>query len=227
MTSQFRNLLHAYTHQSSPKRAETFWAGCGAIRREIFLEHGGFAERFPCPSIEDIEFGGRLAAAGVHIEIDREIQVQHRKQWTLTAMCRTDIFSRGIPWTRLVLERRSMPNQLSLRYGQRFSVLFTWASMLSLASVANHVTFPFVWAASWMLVLGLNRRFYAFLARRRGLLFTSQAFGLHLLYFFNCGLALGLGIGAHCLDRLRQADRAYEEIRSASRLDGVVNVIEN
>ena len=33
-----------------------FWAGCGAVRREEFLEIGGFdGDRFPRPTIEDIE----------------------------------------------------------------------------------------------------------------------------------------------------------------------------
>jgi glycosyltransferase involved in cell wall biosynthesis len=35
--SQYKNLLHHYIHQTSRETAVTFWAGCGAIRRERFL----------------------------------------------------------------------------------------------------------------------------------------------------------------------------------------------
>ena len=31
--SQYRNLLHHFTHLSNAGEAYTFWAGCGAVRR--------------------------------------------------------------------------------------------------------------------------------------------------------------------------------------------------
>jgi hypothetical protein len=37
VVSRFRNLLHHHTHTSQPGPACTFWAGCGAVRRERFL----------------------------------------------------------------------------------------------------------------------------------------------------------------------------------------------
>src|SRR5208337_465782 len=35
LVSQYRNLLHHYTHCSAQTRAWTFWAGCGIIRRDL------------------------------------------------------------------------------------------------------------------------------------------------------------------------------------------------
>ena len=34
LVSQYRNLLHHFVHSQSAGEAETFWAGCGAIRRD-------------------------------------------------------------------------------------------------------------------------------------------------------------------------------------------------
>jgi glycosyltransferase involved in cell wall biosynthesis len=53
--SRYKNLLHHYTHQNSDPDAVTFCGGFGAIRREVFLQMGGFdpSWRF----LEDIEFG--------------------------------------------------------------------------------------------------------------------------------------------------------------------------
>ena len=42
--SQYKNLFHHYVHQQSNRRASTFWAGCGAVRRDVFLCVGGFDE---------------------------------------------------------------------------------------------------------------------------------------------------------------------------------------
>ncbi|MCH8154520.1 MAG: glycosyltransferase, partial [Proteobacteria bacterium] len=56
--SQYKNLAHRYVHQDSHGEVPTFWSGCGAIRRSVFIEFGGFdEERYPRPAIEDIELG--------------------------------------------------------------------------------------------------------------------------------------------------------------------------
>jgi len=38
--SQYKNLFHHYVHQTAKEEASTFWAACGAIRREVFLHRG-------------------------------------------------------------------------------------------------------------------------------------------------------------------------------------------
>src|SRR5204863_4756216 len=40
--SQYRNLMHHFVHQEAYEEATTFWSGCGAVRRSVFLEAGGF-----------------------------------------------------------------------------------------------------------------------------------------------------------------------------------------
>src|SRR5271166_3788688 len=59
--SLYKNLVHAYYHRREQGAAHTFWAGCGAVRKQAFLDAGGFdGMRYPQPSIEDIELGWRL-----------------------------------------------------------------------------------------------------------------------------------------------------------------------
>jgi len=121
--SQYRNLMHAYVHQTGQAHASTFWSGCGAVRREVFLAHGGFdVELYKRPAIEDIELGYRMVLNGRKILLDRELQVTHLKRWSLWSIVRTDIVDRGIPWTELILRKHFMPNDLNLRVSQRVSV---------------------------------------------------------------------------------------------------------
>ena len=109
LVSRFRNLLHHYIHQrghflDDARPAHTFWTGCGAIRRELFLAMGGFDPLlYRRPAIEDIELGYRLTRAGHRIELVRDLQVTHLKRWTLREVVRTDILRRGVPWTLLML----------------------------------------------------------------------------------------------------------------------------
>jgi GT2 family glycosyltransferase len=120
--SQYRNLMHAYVHQTGSTHASTFWSGCGAIRREVFLQNSGFDESYKRPAIEDVELGYRLRQAGCKLILDRAIEVTHLKRWTLWSLITTDIFERGIPWTELILRDRFMPNDLNLQVSQRISV---------------------------------------------------------------------------------------------------------
>ena len=41
--SQYKNLFHYFVHQNSNPEAKTFWSGCGAIRKDVFLEKIGRA----------------------------------------------------------------------------------------------------------------------------------------------------------------------------------------
>jgi len=121
--SQYRNLMHAFVHQTGEPRASTFWSGCGAVLREVFLAHGGFdVELYTRPAIEDIELGYRMVLNGRNILLDRELQVTHLKRWSLWSIVRTDILDRGIPWTELILRQHFMPDDLNLRVSQRVSV---------------------------------------------------------------------------------------------------------
>ena len=120
--SQYRNLMHCFVHQSSRGRATTFWAGCGAIRKEVFLAFGGFNEMYRTPAIEDIELGYRLAQANRNLILCPDIQVTHLKRWSLRGMIRTDFFYRALPWSELSLRSGRMPDALNLRISQRISV---------------------------------------------------------------------------------------------------------
>ena len=49
LVSVYKNLRHSFIHQSGRRNASTFWAGCGAIRRAVFVSQGGFDETASAP----------------------------------------------------------------------------------------------------------------------------------------------------------------------------------
>jgi glycosyltransferase involved in cell wall biosynthesis len=129
--SQYRNLLHHFTHQHANELASTFWSGCGAIRRDVFIDQGGFdAEKYPRPSIEDIDLGVKLVAAGHTIILRKDIQIKHLKKWTLKSILNTDIFDRAIPWAKLIFSQKNLPNDLNLAKNQRLSAFLTGVLIL-------------------------------------------------------------------------------------------------
>jgi glycosyltransferase involved in cell wall biosynthesis len=190
--SQYRNLLHCSTHRLGLPDASTFWTACGAIRRKAFLRSGGFDDHFDRPAIEDIEFGSRLKVRGGRILLDPAIQVQHLKCWTLGSMIKTDIFDRGIPWTRLILRSGSMPNDLNVRWSQRLSV-----ALASILAGAVLLGAGYTALACTLALVRLNWPFYSLVSKRLGFWSGLRAVPLHFLFHFYCGAAFLLGASMH------------------------------
>lgn len=202
--TEYRNLLHHYVHQTGPSEATTFWAGCGAVRREVFRAVGGYdAKRYPKPQIEDIELGMRLVAAGHSIRLCPELQVKHLKRWRFVEMVRVDVTCRAIPWTRLLIERPGTGGDLNLEAGQKLCVALAFLAVGALATVPFLGTWAVVAAiALWLPIFAINRGLYAVFLRRRGPLFAAVSMSLHFLYFLYGGAAF---LWAHATARLRPA----------------------
>ncbi len=197
--AQYKNLLHHYVHQTGCEEATTFWAGCGAIKRSTFLAVGGFnVQRYKRPSIEDIDLGYRIRQGGGTIYLAKHVQVKHHKAWSLKSLVKTDVFDRGIPWTRLLLQNKAnFVNDLNLQVSNRISVVLTY-SLLTLAIASLYqfeLTFLAVFSAIWLLILNAN--VYRFFREKRGILFALKSIALHWLYYLYSGIALLLGTLLH------------------------------
>ena len=197
--SQFRNLLHCYTHRAAKREASTFWSGCGAVRRACFLDVGGFDPSYERPAVEDIEFGARLIAAGGKILLDPAIQVKHLKGWTFWNMIRTDVLDRGIPWAALILRSGSMPDDLNVRWSQRISVTLT--GLLIGLAVLGHAAAS---AVCLLVLIGINAPFYQFLISRRGAWFAARAVPVHVAFYICCGISFTAAVAGHAVLTVRQ-----------------------
>jgi len=136
--SQYRNLFHHWVHQTGNEEACTFWAGCGAIRREVFSASGGFSPAYGRPSVEDIELGTRLHNSGHRIRLLKTMLGTHMKKWTFWNLIKTDILFRGVPWMGLVLRERNAPNDLNLSLNSRIATIV--AGLLGLSGLVLPLT---------------------------------------------------------------------------------------
>ncbi len=187
----FRNVLHHHVHHSKPGVADTFWSGLGAVKRQDFLDCGGFdPERFPYPSVEDIDLGMRLTARGARIVLNPRIQGTHLKDWHLREMLYTDFSRRAVPWVGLLTERRGAPRS-TLNLGWRHRASAGFAVLGVGALLARR---PKVAAASAASLFGLNSSFYALLARRYGVRTTVAAMVLHLVHHLISVAGVPVGI---------------------------------
>ncbi|MBO1056513.1 MAG: glycosyltransferase [Dolichospermum sp. JUN01] len=192
--SQYKNLLHHYTHQNANENAFTFWGACGAIRRDIFSAMGGFDETYRRPCVEDIELGYRLKAAGYKIELVKALQVKHLKKWEVISLIKADVCDRALPWTQLILHQGEMPSDLNLGWSSRLSVILVYSLLLSLLACWWQWRLLIVSAVICALLTGINASVYHFFINKRGILFTLGVLPWHWFYYFYSGLAFVIGI---------------------------------
>jgi glycosyltransferase involved in cell wall biosynthesis len=202
VVSQYRNLLHHYVHLTNCGDAETFWAGCGAVRRSAFLAAGMFDEkRFPRPQIEDIELGYRLVANGDRILLRPEIQGTHLKHWTLRRMLVTDFKDRAVPWMLLLLERGNAgrPGTLNVRHTEKAMTGLVGVALAGVALAAVLVD------PRWLLlslgcivcvVLG-NLALLRWFAERRGVGFALAVIPLRLAFYVISGAGAAWAMFVH------------------------------
>jgi cellulose synthase/poly-beta-1,6-N-acetylglucosamine synthase-like glycosyltransferase len=201
LVSQYRNLLHHRVHAENRGDAETFWTGCGAIRREVFAETGGFDET--AQPIEDIELGYRARALGHRIALRPEIQGTHLKRWTLGSMVRTDLFGRGVTWMRLHLEQRGggRPGTLNLGPAEKLYTLLTGlaAVAMGIAAVRRQPAWLLASVAGLLVVLVGNMPLFLWFGRVRGPWFALGVVPLRVLYYALNAIAAPIGWLRHTL----------------------------
>ena len=180
--SLYKNLAHHFVHQRSCREASTFWAGCSAVRRDAFLAAGGFDPVYRRPSVEDVELGYRLRAAGHRIRLVPEAQATHLKRWTLAGWLTADLRDRAVPWARLVRSGRGLPADLNFTGRDRVG-----STLVALALLFTAVS----WWRGWLLLAAaaclaaataFDRPFLAFVGRRGSPGFAVAAAGMHLLH---------------------------------------------
>jgi len=203
VVSQYRNLLHHYTHDQEPGEAQTFWAGCGCIRRSVFVAVGMYDEwRFSRPQIEDVELGYRMSAHGYRILLQPEIQVTHLKRWSFRGMLKADFMDRGVPWARLLAEQRALlgpaaskAKSLSLRATEKSNTFLVCLGLLLLAISVRPKDHLLATLGGICLLLVVLRGLplYAFFSRKRGIAFAICGVVLHMFYYLTAAVSVVWG----------------------------------
>ena len=182
--SRYKNLTHRFYHQHANREATTFWAGCGAISAEMYRRVGGFdVETYKVPSIEDIELGYRIKHAGGRILVVPELQGKHLKVWTIRNAIHTDLFRRALPWSRLMISREGVADDLNTSRLERDKAVVAGLFLLSLLALP---VAPGIWPATLVLMLAalaLNAAFAKFLVQNGGVGFAAASLLYHQVYY--------------------------------------------
>jgi glycosyltransferase involved in cell wall biosynthesis len=109
LPSRFFNLRKHYDYHLINNDLSNLYTAITAVRKGVFVDAGGFDERYTEPSVEDAELGRRLSRAGRRIVLDKRIRVLHLKNHSLKTLLASD-FSRGAHFMKFLLRERLAPN---------------------------------------------------------------------------------------------------------------------
>ncbi|MGB3148486.1 MAG: glycosyltransferase family 2 protein [Paracoccaceae bacterium] len=180
--ARYKNLMHRYYHQTARRNAKTFWAGCGAVRADVFRRVGGFdVATYRVPSIEDIELGYRLHAEGGLICVDPALLGKHLKEWTIRQSLHTDIFRRALPWSRLMIAREGLGDDLNTSKAERLRAVL--AGLLLLSFLISPLIGWQVPALCALLAVAVNWQLFSFFVTHLGWFRAILALAYHQFYY--------------------------------------------
>jgi GT2 family glycosyltransferase len=137
LCSRYKNLWMYYTYaRRAGEDVPLFYTTAAAIRRQAFLDSGGFDLNYTNPNVEDTDFGQKLARLGYRIRVLPDLEVEHVKGYDLRGLLRVD-FLRSMSLARLKLRKRSdagTANDTSVPTGYIVSVPLAGLAVLLLAA---------------------------------------------------------------------------------------------
>ncbi|RMF94613.1 MAG: glycosyltransferase [Candidatus Schekmanbacteria bacterium] len=179
--SQFKNLWMRFTYLNQPQYVALFYTSVASIRKDIFLEIGGFDENYNIPNVEDTDLGQKLYKAGYRIYLARELEVEHIKSYDFASIMKTDYYrARGL--VKMVLRR----GLKGLSEGNKTSVpsiymlqmpAFFIAFLLLLAFIVSGNSIFLLWIIPCLILMVIaNSTFLIFLGDKKSLLFVIISF---------------------------------------------------
>ncbi|MBI3529605.1 MAG: glycosyltransferase [Betaproteobacteria bacterium] len=204
--SQYKNLVHHFYHHRGRGEASTFWAGCGAVRKEAFLAIGGFdVVRYTRPSIEDIELGYRLRAAGGRILLWPALQGTHLKVWRFLNLIHTEVFCRAVPWSRLMLSQTGLVNDLNVGTAERLRAVVAGIFFAGSAASLHPAVPGWVALALFGAIALANGSLLRLFYRRKGPLFALGGLLFHQVYYLYSSAAFAWCWLEHRINKMTTA----------------------
>jgi len=204
LPSQYKNIWMRWTYVRQTGDVPLFYTTAAAIRRDAFLYAGGFDEGYANPSLEDTDFGQKLARLGIRVRVDPALEVEHVKRYSLGGLLRTD-YLRAVALTRMKLRAPSdlAKNNTSVPGSYMLSVPLAGLGLAALLVGA-------VLGSAALLAVGLgalvgtvlcNREFLSALRETDGLVRTLRAVPILWLELLVVGAGTAVGMLTYVFGR--------------------------
>lgn len=196
--------LRDWSYWINEKKADSYYylfsTRIAAVRRDVFLQLGGFRENYSGADVEDIEFTYRLAKK-YRIDFDQKMRISHEFEdfWPIAKK----YFKRAYQWVEIFQNRKKF-DPVATTGSEALTTLSAVGmlgglGMLLLIKISNFALqgkqFPISLLFFLFLVIHLwgVRKFLRFVYQEEGLVFAIKSFfmGVVLYLFIFSGALLG------------------------------------
>jgi len=192
--------LRKYSNWFDPRREFiSFLAGSlTVIKKDIFLEFGGFDNRYRGADVEDFELGYRITDR-YKILLADDIQGYH--YFPSFAKTVKNFFKRTFQWIELFARRKKFSMAAATTKKRAIANLAGFISLIMLIfSIRYSFLFVFAFFGFMVFLLG-NLKFYSFVVQKKGIIFLLYALVLDYIFALVVGVAALLSVINQC--RLR------------------------
>jgi glycosyltransferase involved in cell wall biosynthesis len=174
--------MFEYIHLISQQydKVSVFAPRCGAIKKDFFIEIGGYNETYRGADVEDFELARRINKKDCII-LDPKILVRHQFAGFRQAL--KIYFRRTVMWVHLFFKEKQLDNAGPTSPSNGIAAICAFSSFLSLLLIpfAGFAHFFFLFLAA--VYLASNFKWWNYMRREAGLLFSLRA--LILNYFLG------------------------------------------
>ena len=221
LATRYKNLWMYHSYINSPENFDWFISGIGAVKREVFFEVKGFDTTFQTKTGGgDLEFGRRLKESGQKILLDKGLQGEHLKPYTLWGLLRND-YNRSKGWFRLVVGKKMVWQVIKkLRIANIYPsfIISVLASFVFLFSLVLSPFFKIFFILTILSALGyliINYPLYKFFRQKGGTGFLLKALPLSSVDHLVSGFGVIMG-SISCLGLL--VTKRFQKLKSQVKL---------
>ncbi len=184
--------LFEYIHLIGTRdnKVSVFAPRCGAIKKSFFENIGGYNEAYKGADVEDFELARRINKTD-SIILNRNMIVKH--QFSDFKQSVRNYFKRAVMWVHLFFREKRLDNAGPTSPSNGIAAICSFVSLVSLcvipfAPAARYVFFP-----SLIVFLLANVKWWNFMRKEAGLLFSLKA--LCLNYFLGIDIMIAALFG--------------------------------
>jgi len=200
---RFQVLYNLFLFEEAAGETDAFFAGLGAIRKDVLVAAGMFDEWHDRrPRVVASELGQRIRALGFRLETRPDARGVHLRRRSLRETIRLTLRDHGVPYETLAVSTVDGANArlAAIRRTEHASRALTWLTLVSVVAAVAAGAGP-GWIAVAILgaaYLALTFPLLGYIASREGIGFALLTIPLHFGGFLLSG-------ASRSLDRLRRA----------------------
>ncbi|MBU1099073.1 MAG: glycosyltransferase [Bacteroidetes bacterium] len=197
--TKYKNLWIRYSYLQSQKKIDWIFGAVSAIKTDVFKALGGFnADLHAKHGVDDLEFGKRLISSGYIIILNKEVEVDHLKEFTFKSFVKNE-FMRSLWFITLAGEFNQVTESVKSGFVNIYpsfilSTLLSWPTFLFIIMslfFPNYFIIPLIFLVVLFL---LNYKFLKYFTKIFGVINGLISFFVLFLDYLVCTLGSLLGV---------------------------------